>query len=93
LTISGSTATCSSTVIAPSGTTSIRGTFQLQRRNTNGTWTTVRTWNSSSNNSILTWSGTNAVTSGNTYRLRVVATVVRNGVTESATVFSAERRA
>jgi hypothetical protein len=53
----------------------------------------VRTWNGSSSNSILTVSGTNAVTSGNTYRLRVEATVVRNGVTETATLFSAERRA
>jgi hypothetical protein len=93
LTISNGTASCSATVIGQPGTTSIRGTFQLQRRNTNGTWTVVRTWNSSANSSFLTWSGTNAVTAGNTYRLRCEVTVVRNGVSETAVVFSAERKA
>jgi hypothetical protein len=65
----------------------------LQRRNANGTWTTERTWSNSSANSVLTWSGTNAVVAGNTYRLRVEARVTRNGTTETVQVFSPERRA
>jgi len=93
VTISNGTASCSSTIIAASGTTSIQGTYQLQRRNANGTWTTERTWSNSTTNSFLTWSGTNAVVAGNTYRLRVEARVTRNGSTETAVVFSAERRA
>jgi hypothetical protein len=93
LTISNGTATCSSLIIGAAGTTNIRGTYQLQIRNANGTWTTVRTWENSSSNSVLTWSGTNAVTAGSTYRLRVEARVTRNGTTETAVVFSPERKA
>jgi hypothetical protein len=92
MTISSGTATCTVQVLGFSGTTNISVATTLQRRNTNGTWTNVRTWNSSTANSFLTWSGTNAATAGNTYRLRIVATVTRNGTTETATVFSAERR-
>lgn len=93
LSISSGTATCSATVIANTGTTNISGTFQLQRKNADGTWTTVKTWNSTSTTRTLTWSGTNAVTSGLTYRLRCQVTVVRNGSSETATVYSAERKA
>jgi hypothetical protein len=92
LSISNAVATCSVTVIGRPGTTRITAVVYLQQRNSNGTWSSIRTWSGiSTNSSILTWSGTHPVTAGQTYRMRVDATVTRNGTNETVTVFSAER--
>jgi hypothetical protein len=93
LSISSGTATCTARVTGHPGTTRITATVILQRRPANGgAFTNVRTWSGLSSNSLIfTFSDTNAAPSGFTYRLRLDATVTRNGVNESITVFSSER--
>jgi hypothetical protein len=82
LTISGTTAHCSTTIIGLTGTTRISATMRLER--TDGT--TVRTWSQTVNGSRLTMIESNAITANGSYRLRVDATVVRNGVSESISI-------
>ena len=84
LTASDGTATGAVSIRGKSGTTQITATITLSRVAANGSLTTVRTWsNQSTNGSTFTFSGTNAVTSGGTYRLSVSANVTRNGVAEN----------
>lgn len=91
LQISSGTASCSGSVIGFSGTTRITATFTLERKNTNGTFSAVKTWSGlSSNSATLTFSGTHTVSSG-TYRLKGTAVVTRNGTSETVTAESAER--
>jgi len=92
LSSSNNTASADVSIFGMTGTTSINATITLSRVNSNGTLTTVRTWsNQSSSSSLFTFSGTNAITSGNTYRLSVSATVIRNGVSETVSDWT-ERR-
>jgi hypothetical protein len=79
VTISGTTATCTVTIIGLSGTTSITAAITLQRVSDGRT---VATWNRTANDTFLTFSGTAAVTAGGRYRLNVRAIVTRNGVAE-----------
>ena len=85
LTFSGTTAHCSAIIAGLSGTTSITATMRLERVNGNSA-TTVATWTQTVNGSRLVMSESNAVTANGTYRLRVDATVVRNGVSESISI-------
>jgi len=92
LSSSNNTASTNVSIFGRAGTTSINATITLSRVNSNGTLTTVRTWsNQSSQNSTFTFSGTHAITSGNTYRISVSATVIRNGVSETVSDWT-ERR-
>jgi hypothetical protein len=55
----------------------------LERKTGTNTYTTIRTWdNLSVNGATLTFSGTQTVTRGFTYRLTINANVTRNGTTE-----------
>jgi len=93
-TISSGTATCTATIIGKPNATKITASFCLESKNSNGTWSGAKTWdNVSSNSSVLTWSGKQSVTSGVTYRLKCDAVVTMNGIPESVTVYSAERKA
>jgi hypothetical protein len=85
LTRSGTTAHCSATITGLSGTTRIVATMQLQRVSGNSV-TTVSTWTQSVNGNRLVMSESATVTSNGTYRLRVDATVTRNGVSESISI-------
>jgi len=92
ITYSGTTASCSGRIRGNSNVNSITATFTLRRVNSNGTLTTVRTWSGlSSNTSSLNFSGTHSsVSSGQTYRLDVTATLtttsgVRETVSQSFT--------
>ena len=82
LSFSGTTANCSAFVQGFSGTTKIAATVTLARKNGNS-WTTVKTWTQTANSTVLTWSGTQSITTGNTYRLTITANVTRNGTTET----------
>lgn len=85
LSISGTTASCSAVVEGYSGTTKITADVTLERKATNGTYTTVKTWsNQSVSGTRLLFSETYTITSGYTYRLTVTAKVTRNGTTETA---------
>ena len=75
ISFSGSTASCSGRIAGNANVNSITATFTLKRVNTNGTTTTVKTWNESSSSRTLNFSGTySPVSSGQTYRLEVSAT-------------------
>lgn len=71
-------------VIGKPGASQITGTAELSRQNSNGTYTTVNTWdNLSSDSNILTFDATYYVATGYHYRLTVTATVYRNGTYET----------
>lgn len=89
LTFSGSQANCSARVFGKAGTTMITGTAVLARLNSNGTYTTIKTWSGLvSYSDTLIFSGTYYVTTGYTYRLAFTAHVYKNGSSESATAYS-----
>lgn len=86
LTFAGSQANCSARVYGKTGTTMITGTAVLARQNSNGTYTTVKTWsNLVSYSDTLTFNGIHYVTTGYTYRLSFTAAVTRSGSTETVT--------
>lgn len=80
ISFSGNTATCTGVIRGNANVNSITATFTLRRVNSNGTLTTLKTWNSSSNSRTLNFSGTySTVTKGETYRLSVSAVVTTSG--------------
>jgi hypothetical protein len=84
LSFNGSQAVCGAYVMGKSNTTEISGSATLARKNSNGTYTTVKTWNNLyAADDILTFDGSWYVTTGYTYRLTFTATVYRNGVGET----------
>jgi hypothetical protein len=82
ISVSENTAHCTVSITGLSGTTSISATVRLERVVGNSA-STVTTWTHSVSGSRLNISESATVTSSGTYRLRVSATVVRNGVAES----------
>jgi 4-aminobutyrate aminotransferase-like enzyme len=88
LSFSGSQAVCGAYVLGVSGTTEISGSATLARKNSNGTYTTVKTWNNLyAADDILTFDGSWYVTTGYTYKLTFTATVYRNGVGETVSEY------
>lgn len=70
--------------ISFSGTTKITADFVLERKNSNGTYTVVKTFPTKTTNSAsLRFSDTATITTGYTYRLSLSATVTRNGTNET----------
>lgn len=76
-------ACCAGIIDALSGTTKITATFTLERK-TASRWSLEKSWSQSSSTNSLSFFGTDAVSSGYTYRLSVTTNVTRNGVTETA---------
>jgi hypothetical protein len=67
------------------GTTSISATYTLEKRNANGTYSYVSSWNKSGTATALVSTGSAAAAKG-TYRLSVIATVINSaGISEVAT--------
>jgi hypothetical protein len=94
LTFNAGCASCTLRIIGNTGTSEITATLYLQQKNTDGTYSTVKTWSGlSANGRILTASGTYAVTSGKTYRLKCDAVVTKSGVDEDISVYSEGRTA
>lgn len=86
LSITAGSGVCSARVIGKAGTTSISATVKLKRKNSNGTYTTVKTWNNLENSGTrLLFDEVYYVTTGHTYRLTITATVYRNGTGETVT--------
>ncbi len=79
---SSGVAYCSGTIRGLSGTTNISATFKLERK-VGSTWVFENAWGQTTSNSTLSFSNSDAVSSGYTYRLSVSANVTRNGVTEA----------
>ena len=87
LSFNGSTATMTGTVVANHGTESITVNAVLERVNSNGTFTSIATWNDiRTNGNTWVWETTRAVARGHDYRLTLTATAVRNGVSETVSI-------
>ena len=83
VTSSSGKANCFGLIDAATGTTSIKATFKLERKN-GLSWEHEKTWSKESSTKTLTFSDkTRSVMAGHTYRLSVVAVVVTNGVSET----------
>ena len=87
MSFSNGTVTSTGSVIGKSGTTAIRATFVLARRNANGTFTEVDRWTATNGNitALLTTSRSTRNQPAGTYRLSVTASVTRNGRIETVT--------
>jgi len=84
LNFSGKRADCSALVIGKMGTSKITATVKLQRKNSNGTYTTVKTWsNLQTNGTVFSFSQSYNVTRSYTYRLVINATVYKDGSSEN----------
>jgi len=84
LSFDGSKAICGACVQGWSDVKNITGTAVLSRKNSNGTYTTVKTWNNLNvAGNRLIFDGRYYVSRGYTYRLTITATVYRNGVGET----------
>ncbi|MDW2797276.1 hypothetical protein RZO55_06765 [Clostridium boliviensis] len=84
LSFSGSKAICGACVQGWSDVKNITGTAVLSRKNSNGSYTTVKTWkNLNVAGNRLIFDGRYYVSRGYTYRLTITATVYRNGVGET----------
>jgi len=84
----GSKAICGAYVYGKSGVNKITATVTLSRKNSNGTYTTIKTWdNLYSDNHILIFDGAYYVSLGYTYRLTINATVYLNGIGETVSLY------
>jgi hypothetical protein len=89
LSVSGTTASYALTVTSASSVTSITAVLQLQKKNSDGSWSDYgSSWTASSTSSVLYTSGTKTVASGYTYRLKATVTATDGTITGSATVYS-----
>lgn len=86
LNVDGNVALCTASVVGKPGTEKITATAVLARKNSNGSYTTVKTWsNLSASGDSLYFDETYHVSSGYGYRLTVDATVYRFGSNERIT--------
>jgi len=84
LSFEGSKAICGAIVIGKVGVNEIRAKVTLERKNSDGTYTVVKTWdNLYSDKSYLIFDKIYYVSTGYTYRLAITATVYRDGYGET----------
>ena len=84
-------ATVSTDVFGNSSVTNISSTIRLQQYR-NGSWTTIKTWNESSNSRILNFSDTYNVAAGYDYRVQSIVTAYSGTQSESTTLTSSFQR-
>lgn len=88
LSFSGLKANCYIDIIGKTGVTKITATAILQKKNSNGTFTNIKTWsNLSAVGSELIFSEYYYVTNGYTYRLTVNTNVYKGSGYESITAY------
>jgi len=88
LSFDGSKAICGALVVGKVGTTKITGTAVLARKNSNGTYTSVKTWSDlETTDNMLVFDKTYYISTAYTYRLTITSTVYRNGVGEKVTSY------
>lgn len=84
LSFDGSKAICGACVIGKANTSKITGTVVLARKNSDGTYTTVKKWSDlKAAGDKLIFDKTYYVSKGYTYRLTITSTVYRNGSGET----------
>lgn len=84
-------ATVETYLIGNNNVTSTKATVRLQRY-INGSWTTIKTWNESSNSRILNFSDAYNTASGYDYRVQSVVTAYSGTQSESTTLTSSSQR-
>lgn len=84
-------ATIDTDLYGNSDVTNTKAIIRLQQYS-NGSWTTIKTWNESSNSRILSFSSTYNVSSGNDYRVQSIVTAYSGTKSESTTVTSSSQR-
>ena len=82
ISVSGGTAKCSANMRA-SGASKVTIKMELQKKS-NGSYSTVATWNGSANGSSTSLSKSKGITSGATYRLKTTFKATKSGTTETA---------
>ncbi|MBE5966168.1 MAG: hypothetical protein E7255_04280 [Lachnospiraceae bacterium] len=86
LSFDGSKAICGACVIGKASTTKITGTAILARKNSDGTYTSVKTWsNLKTTDNMLIFDKTYYVPTGYTYRLTITSKVYKNSKYETVT--------
>lgn len=84
LSIDGSKAICGALVIGKVSTTKITGTVVLSKKNSNGTYTSVKTWSGlETTGNMMIFDKTYYISTGYTYRLTITSTVYNNGIGET----------
>ena len=85
LPVSGTTASYQLTARGAAHVTSMSASLQIQKRNSNGTYSDFgNPWMATSASNYLLTSGTKTVDSGGTYRLKVKVTPYINGIAGAA---------
>ena len=89
LTTSGKTATYDLKVTGSTAVTKITATLQVQKKNSSGSYSNFgSSWSASANSRTLYTSGTKAVDSGGTYRLKATITLHTKSGSSMETVYS-----
>ena len=89
ISISGNTATCQSKVIGYNGeTTKISFSQALQKKNSSGSWSTVKSWGKTVNDFSYTYSNKYSGLAKGTYRVKTTATVYAGNKSETVTRYS-----
>lgn len=88
LTVSGSTASCGLYVKAMNGNDRITATVTLQKENSRGNYTNVKSWPGLKGTGYLYFADSYTVSAGSNYRLRADVTVSGSGGTESITEYA-----
>lgn len=84
LTINNGRALMTGTVIGRPGTERISVNARLERRNANGSFTHIASWNNiQATGNVWVWERPHHVARGHYYRLTLTATVFRNGQSET----------
>lgn len=92
LTISGKEATCKTIVDGYIGeTTKISFAQTLQKKNSSGSWSTVKTWSKTVNDYSYTYTNKYSGLAKGTYRVKTSATVYSGNKSEVVTSYSAEK--
>lgn len=88
LTINGNTASCKLDVIAYNNNDKITATVILQKENSRGNYTNVKSWPGLKGTGYLYFADSYTVTAGSNYRLRADVTVSGSSGTESITEYA-----
>ncbi len=87
----GSQAVCASVVDAFNGTSKIQETMYLYRKESSGTYTLLKSWSNTVYWDLLGVEQVFYVLKGYTYRINCIASVTRNGYTETVYAYSESR--
>ena len=86
--ISGNTANCKLDVYAENSSDKITANIYLQKRNSQGNYTTQQSWTNQTGTGKLRFSATGSASSGESYRIKCDVVVDGSGGTDNITVYA-----